>query len=492
MARKKTVHLSTKNENALEKFRTYIRATRSKNEGTLKSYYYSVQRVLHIVNKDYNKITSEDLDKAFSQIGGASCELIKTKFKIFLRWKKMDKLADSIKVNYSEFKKLTKSHKDILSPEEIKKFINTPLRLRDKALIELYIASGGRRKEISSLLIGDIEITETVVRLHLDGKTGNRPVSIVANSQIASAINPKNFLIFYQNHPFKDDPTKPLFFSLSKSNRGSALNEGSINGIIERIYRESGIEKKITPHILRHTSATYDGSYLSEPDMRLKYGWKLGSKMVQRYCHANYQHLEDHLLKIAGLTDEKVREQTICPRCEEINNINAERCSRCNFILDRKLLMEKVEQDAKRNEATDKEIKDSKREIKDLHKENEEIKKRLNVVDELVTLLKDEEVSLGNLKPLSEEAGQYEKELEQNATNKAMKRLQKLMLEDPEKYKDKKIVIVDGMPLLLSKNEIKKSKEEEELFIEFQEKLKRLRRKHGVIIPEGIAKFEGA
>ena len=338
MARKKTIYLSPKNEKALDEFITYIKATRTKNEGTLKSFRFSVQRVLHIANMDYNKIKIKDLHEVFSQIDGASCELIKTKFKIFLQWKKMNKLADSIKINYCEFKKATKSHEDILSPEEIQKFINTPLEVRDKALIELYIASGGRRKEISSLKFGDIKVTETIIRLYVNkGKTGERQIPLVADSKIASAIRPKNFLIFYKNHAYKYEPTKPFFYSLSKSNEGSALNEGSINGIIKRIWKKSGIEKKITTHILRHTSATYDGVYLSEHDMCLKYGWKPGSKMVYGYCHADVQQLEDSLKKRAGLTDEKVKEETICPKCNVINNVNAERCSNCNFILDRKL-----------------------------------------------------------------------------------------------------------------------------------------------------------
>jgi len=60
------------------------------------------------------------------------------------------------------------------------------------------------------------------------------------------------------------------------------------------------------------------------------------------------------------------------------------------------------------------------------------------------------------------------------------------MIDDPEKYKDRKIVIVDGMPTTISNKEIQELKEEEELWNDFQEKLKELHHKHGVVIPKGI------
>jgi len=385
MPRKKNINLTPKNEKALEEFLTYIKSTRTKNKGTLKSYYYSIQRVLYLANKDYNKIKSKDLHGIFSKIDGASCELIKTKFKIFLQWKKLNKLADSIKINYVEFKKPTKSHEDVLTSEEIQKLINTPIDLRDKALIELYIASGGRRQEISNLKIGDIEIGDVTIWLHINhSKTGHRKIPLVADPNIKSAIYPKNFITFYQSHHYKNKPTKPLFYSLSKSNKGSALNTGSINGIIDRIYKNSDIDKKITPHILRHTSATYDGLALSEQDMCLKYGWKHGSDMVKRYCHANVDHLNDFLLKQAGYTSEKIKDETICPRCKTVNNINSERCFQCNFILDRKLLMKELEQNEKLKEAYENEIKGLQGQIEILETKAdklEEYENRLNEIE---------------------------------------------------------------------------------------------------------------
>ena len=53
--------------------------------------------------------------------------------------------------------------KTVLTPEEIQTLINAPFELRDKALLETFICSGGKREEIAMLTIADIEIAESII-----------------------------------------------------------------------------------------------------------------------------------------------------------------------------------------------------------------------------------------------------------------------------------------------------------------------------------------
>jgi site-specific recombinase XerD/ribosomal protein L40E len=362
MPSKKRIFLSKKNEDDLNKFITHIKATRTKNKNSLDNYKHSIQRALHIANKDYDKLTKDDLDKIFSQINGVTCELIKTKFRVFLRYYKKDKLANSIKIRFSDFNKPIKTDEEILTPEEIKTLVKTPTELRDRAIIELLLASGGARREISKLIMGNITIEPAVITIKINhGKESStqrkhREIHLVKDNKIPSTIYQKSLISWIETHPFKNQPEKPLFYSKSRNNLDKALHPGTINNIITKTWKESRIKKRITPHILRHTSATYDGAYLNEDQMCLKYGWKKGSNMPYRYCHQNSKHLKEFLLKNAGLTEDIIKEESICPNCQEPNNINADRCKRCNYILSRELLNKEIEEKNNRNKKIDEEL----------------------------------------------------------------------------------------------------------------------------------------
>ena len=107
MGRKKQIFLSKKNEKALEDFiQNHVIPERSENENTIENYRESIKRVLYLINKDYDKITIEDLNKAFLQISGVTKELIKTKFRVFLKYYNMNKLADKIKIKFLKYCKI--------------------------------------------------------------------------------------------------------------------------------------------------------------------------------------------------------------------------------------------------------------------------------------------------------------------------------------------------------------------------------------------------
>ena len=118
-------------------------------------------------------------------------------------------------------------------------------------------------------------------------------------------------------------------------------NDG-IASVVKKARKTAKITRHITPHILRHTDASYDGSYLTEQELCLKYGWVVGSDMARRYCHTSENRLTERLKNIAGVKDNEETERRH-PHCNEKNNVHAENCSRCNQILDYKRLMEEVE-----------------------------------------------------------------------------------------------------------------------------------------------------
>jgi len=351
----KKIKLSKINEKAVNDFEKHLIADGIDNLDTKRTYTSACKIIFDITKKNWNKLTKKDIDKAFSsdRLKPTTRELYKMKFVKFLYYKKRKDLAEYIKTlfNFKILQQPTKTIDDILTENEIKQLVNSANNLRDKALMEIFLTTGGRREEIDLLKYKDMEITESIIWVSINNsKTKPRRIPIVANKEIITAMYPENLINFYNTHIFKNDIEKPLFYSHYKRRWGQPLNKNSINEIIRIIVKRSKINKHITPHILRHTSATYDGYYLTEQDLKLKYAF--GKEQVKRYCHMTEGHLGDHLLKLAGITQEQIKNDSICPQCKNKVNINEKICPICKYILDReeqRKHIEKLEKDRKDN-----------------------------------------------------------------------------------------------------------------------------------------------
>ena len=54
----------------------------------------------------------------------------------------------------------------------------------------------------------------------------------------------------------RTDTHEPLIISLSKNSYGKQLSRNAVEALVKNYAKLSGIEKKVTPHTLRHSFAT--------------------------------------------------------------------------------------------------------------------------------------------------------------------------------------------------------------------------------------------
>jgi len=450
---KRKYEISKYNEKAIEEYIKNMMARGFDNPTTLESNEINIRKVLSIINKDYDKITESDLDKAFSSIKDTgSRELAKTKVKAFLKFHKLEELAKHIQINSRYFKKVIKTDNDVLTSEEIQKIRSSPLILRDKAIFELMVTTGMRRGELVSLKVQNIEITkdEIIARI-TDSKTRNRNISIIPYEGNPIAFFPSNFVAYYENHAFKEQGNKPLFYSVSKNTKHEHLNPLSLSLLFDKVQRVSEIAKKITPHILRHTAATYDGYHLTEGELCLKYGWRPGSDMSKRYCHLNEINFNEQLKRKAGLTPERVEVESKCPFCDSINNINAIRCSSCQRIINKDEMAKIIGQRVKSEEA-----------FNDLHHKYEEANRKLEELEQIIKKTIQQQQNVNNVF----------NDIKQNILNYTSKR--NLALEDfSEKNVLKMLTGKNGKEL---EEELKKVKK----YIDMDEQVKKEKRKRNI------------
>jgi len=121
---------------------------------------------------------------------------------------------------------------------------------RDRAILELFYASGLRLSELTGASLEDLNLSGRVIRVM--GK-GRKERLIPFNTQTATSI--KNMLADHSGfaQATRRGVKSPLFLSL----RGQRLTTRSIDRIVRQHVKTASIQTGISPHALRHTFATH-------------------------------------------------------------------------------------------------------------------------------------------------------------------------------------------------------------------------------------------
>ncbi len=73
--------------------------------------------------------------------------------------------------------------------------------------------------------------------------------------------------------------------------------------------------------MLRHGSATVNARYLTDSELKVRYGWAMSSRMPAVYVHLSSQDLDDKLQSIYSGKPVETKEPEfspiVCPRCNE-------------------------------------------------------------------------------------------------------------------------------------------------------------------------------
>jgi integrase/recombinase XerD len=152
--------------------------------------------------------------------------------------------------------------------------------LRNSALVDLLFATGVRVGEVATLDLADYVVKESAFKIH--GKGGR--------DRLAFAVD-KTTRQIQQTHVALRmriaSPTSALFLNVS----GNRLSTQGIAAIISRLCKNGGIERRVTPHMLRHTVATL--LLRNGADVRVVQEF-LGHSSIattQRYTHISKNHL---------------------------------------------------------------------------------------------------------------------------------------------------------------------------------------------------------
>ena len=142
-----------------------------------------------------------------------------------------------------------------LTVAEVESLINSNLDdisgMRNRALIELLYATGARVSEVVQLDTADLTHGEGTLTVKVHGKGGKErlvPVGKFAQEALSQ------YLVRSRPSFVKKTSEKALFIN---ENRGTRLSRQSAWQIVLDSAKRAGIERKISPHALRHSFATH-------------------------------------------------------------------------------------------------------------------------------------------------------------------------------------------------------------------------------------------
>ena len=273
----------------MEQYLEFCKYRKELNRNTLKAYRIDLEQYLSFIKKDFLlKARIEEyiteLHKKYKQ------KTVKRKIasiKAFYRYlEEEERLEGSnpftkIRVKFKEIESLPR----IIPRNDIERLLNYMYDVmkqsgqevtiyRDLSVIEMFFATGARVYEISNLKIQDIDLDNGIIKLF--GKGSKERYVQIGSPEVLELVKE-----YYRLNQQKID--KSGFFFVNR--HGKRFSEQSIRRMIRKYSCQAGISIHITPHMFRHSVATY----LLEEGVDIMYIQKIlghsSIKTTQIYLH---------------------------------------------------------------------------------------------------------------------------------------------------------------------------------------------------------------
>jgi integrase/recombinase XerC len=172
----------------------------------------------------------------------------------FYRYLVREGILPSNPIEKTSSPKLDKRLPSFLTLDEVERLLaapdpSTPQGQRDRALLELLYASGLRVSELVNLDLGEVDLDTNEIRVW--GK-GSKERMVLMGKPASEAVS--NYLGRGRPKLLGDKKkTNALFIN----RYGQRIPERRVQKMLEGYAKKAGIEKRVHPHILRHTFATH-------------------------------------------------------------------------------------------------------------------------------------------------------------------------------------------------------------------------------------------
>lgn len=146
--------------------------------------------------------------------------------------------------------KIERKAPEVLTIEEVNRLLEQPFRntqkeLRDKAMLELLYATGMRVSELITLKLSDVNLSLNYIQCHDTDKVRIIPIENAAKSALSRYLK--------EVRPNMCGDSEYLFTNC----KGEPMSRQGFWKLIKAYAAKAGIDKDITPHMIRHSFASH-------------------------------------------------------------------------------------------------------------------------------------------------------------------------------------------------------------------------------------------
>ena len=246
-------------EQLIDQYVIFLKDTKKSRANTVASYKRDLMKFNHYfmetgitVIKDINetKVNSYVLYIEKQGMSAATVSRNVASIKSFYNFLIKEGIVDSNPCDTVKTPKIEKKAPDVLTVEEVTKLLEqpgdrTPKEIRDRAMLELLYATGIRVTELVTLKKSDVNLSLGYIECHDANKSRIIPIEDAAQNAVGRYLNEVH-----------DEMCKDSDYLFSNC-KGAPMTRQGFWKIIKYYANKAGIEKDITPHMIRHSFASH-------------------------------------------------------------------------------------------------------------------------------------------------------------------------------------------------------------------------------------------
>ena len=250
-------------EENLVQFITYLVAEKNASPYTIKNYRHEIGQFLDFL-KEQGIDSWEGVDRyvlrrylAWLQAEGyvkASITRRISELRSFCRYLVREGILDTNPIRAISSPKIPKRLPNYLDVHEVEGLLAAPDAMvpqgqRDRAIMEVLYASGLRVSELVSLNLKNVDLRHGELRVW--GKGAKERLALLGEPACRALTR------YIQDGRSKLIKENRVTNALFLNRLGSRLSTRSVSNILDKYAKLAGLERRVTPHVMRHTFATH-------------------------------------------------------------------------------------------------------------------------------------------------------------------------------------------------------------------------------------------
>ncbi len=249
----------------IENYLDYLVLNKNTSKNTISAYrrdllrlhkYLVVEQVKEYKEAQYSHIAGYITSLQSAGMANASISRNIAAMKGFFKYLELNRLVMVNPINNIRAVKVEAKLPVIMTIEEVELFLNQPndsfKGVRDKAMLEVLYATGIRASELVGLSLGDVNLSMGFIQCDDGKKQRIIPIGKLCKQSLEVYISESRGH-YIKSDDRRDNKSGPLFVNT----RGNILSRQGFWKIIKGYANEIGIDKDITPHMLRHSFACH-------------------------------------------------------------------------------------------------------------------------------------------------------------------------------------------------------------------------------------------